>query len=83
MYYLYILQSKKDNTYYIGYTADLDRRLAEHNAGKNRYTKGHLPYSVIYKEVFNSIKLVKEREKYIKKYGNIKSFLKSRFPRTP
>ena len=35
MYYVYILQdmSNADNVY-IGYTANLKRRLAEHNKGK-------------------------------------------------
>ena len=32
MYYVYILQSRRDNGYYIGYTADLKQRLKEHNS---------------------------------------------------
>ena len=27
-----------------------EHRLKEHNAGKNRYTKGHLPWVIIYTE---------------------------------
>jgi predicted GIY-YIG superfamily endonuclease len=29
---------------------DADKRLKEHNQGKNRYTKGHLPWKIIYTE---------------------------------
>lgn len=81
MYYLYILQSENDQTFYVGYTSDLGVRLKQHNAGKVRYTKGHVPYKVVYTEEYRTEKEAKEREKHIKRYGNTKSFLKSRFPR--
>lgn len=80
MYFVYILQSEKDQTYYIGYTKDIINRLKEHNSGKTRYTKGHIPYRMVYKEEFRIIKEAKDREKYIKKYANIKNFLKNRVP---
>jgi putative endonuclease len=31
MFYVYILQSKVDNSFYIGQTKDLDKRLVLHN----------------------------------------------------
>ena len=34
MYYVYVLRSERGG-HYIGYSADLKRRLAEHNEGKN------------------------------------------------
>ncbi|PIR43756.1 nuclease [candidate division WWE3 bacterium CG10_big_fil_rev_8_21_14_0_10_32_10] len=47
MYFVYILQSLKDGTYYIGYTGkNPEDRLTEHNKGKSRYTKGHIPYKL-------------------------------------
>lgn len=82
MYYLYILQSDKDETYYTGYTSDLNRRLKQHNSGRSTYTKQHMPYHVVYTEEYLTERQAKDREKYVKKYGNIRTFLKSRFPRT-
>ena len=32
-YFVYILQSHVDGSFYVGYSNDVDRRLAEHNAG--------------------------------------------------
>lgn len=42
MFYTYILQSKKNNKLYIGYTSDLKKRLLEHNQGLNFSTKKRL-----------------------------------------
>ena len=33
MYYVYVLQSKKDDKFYTGFTADLGRRIDEYNKG--------------------------------------------------
>jgi putative endonuclease len=41
--YLYILFSEKLNKYYVGSTTDLERRLVEHNRGKEKFTKTGLP----------------------------------------
>ncbi len=39
MYYTYILRCK-DDTYYIGYTSDINRRMKEHKNGINsKYTR--------------------------------------------
>ncbi|OGF99993.1 hypothetical protein A2Y99_01585 [Candidatus Gottesmanbacteria bacterium RBG_13_37_7] len=65
-YYVYILQSLKDKSLYIGYTSNLKKRLEEHNSGKNIATKPHIPYKLIFYEAFlNSID-AKNREKYLK-----------------
>ena len=34
-YYVYILQSQVDDSYYIGYTKDLNKRLFKHNQAKS------------------------------------------------
>jgi len=37
-HFVYILQSEVDTSYYIGSTANVLKRLHEHNAGLSRYT---------------------------------------------
>ena len=66
MYYAYILKSEKDGRYYYGSTNDLEKRLKEHNSGKMRYTKGHLPFVLHYRETFNSRSEATKRERYFK-----------------
>ena len=53
-FYFYVLQCS-DNTLYAGYTNDVDRRVAVHNAGKGaKYTKARLPVLCIYYESFET-----------------------------
>src|SRR5258708_5773406 len=37
IYFVYILISQKDNSFYIGQTNNIDDRLKRHNAGQERY----------------------------------------------
>ena len=52
MHIVYVLFSEKLNKRYIGFTKDLSRRMAEHNAGKSVFTKSGLPWKIIYQESF-------------------------------
>jgi putative endonuclease len=56
MYTVYILQSLKDNRYYIGSTNNLKRRFIEHNRGQTRSTANRKPFKLIYKEEYNNSK---------------------------
>ena len=50
MHYTYMLKCK-DNTYYTGYTTDLEKRIKAHNAGKGaKYTRGRGPVDLVYYE---------------------------------
>ena len=50
MPYVYMLHCA-DGTLYTGWTVDLVRRLAEHNAGRGaRYTRGRRPARLVYWE---------------------------------
>lgn len=69
IYHVYILESEKDKSYYIGYTSNLERRISEHNSGKTEYTKNHAPYKCIYSLEVDTIKEAKEKEKYVKNRG--------------
>ena len=44
MTYVYILQSLNGEHYYTGGTDELRGRLADHNAGKVRHTRKHMPW---------------------------------------
>ncbi len=73
---VYILQSLKNNHYYIGSTTDLDRRLQEHNNGKNISTRNKGPYKVIYYEFWPTIKMARKREYQIRQYKGGNAFKK-------
>ncbi|KKR94143.1 MAG: hypothetical protein UU41_C0012G0025 [Candidatus Roizmanbacteria bacterium GW2011_GWA1_41_13] len=66
MYYLYILQSLKDDNFYTRTTSDLRRRVKEHNAGKNFSTAPRRPFKLIYYEAYLLKEDVETREKYLK-----------------
>jgi len=66
MWYVYIIESEKDGVHYIGMSQDVTHRLKEHNAGKNHFTKGHIPWKIIYTEEHNTALQAREREKYFK-----------------
>ena len=67
MYYVYVLQSEKNGCYYVGSTGDLDDRLKRHNNGESKSTKPFAPYSLVYKEKFDSLPAARRREFEIKK----------------
>ena len=66
MNYTYILRCA-DGTYYTGWTNDLDKRLAAHNAGTaSKYTRPRRPVSLVYYEVFDTKEEAMRREWEIK-----------------
>ena len=54
MYYLYLIESETSGKYYIGQTADLQRRLEDHNGNKKKYTKEKGSWILIGYKTFNS-----------------------------
>lgn len=67
MYIVYVLQSLKDNNFYIGCTSNLEKRLLDHNRGKVKSTKSRRPLKLILKE------------EYLEKY---QAFYKERYYKT-
>lgn len=78
MLYVYILQSRKDNKIYIGFSNDLRRRIKEHNSGENKSTKYRRPLELIYYEAYKSEKDAKRREEELKLFGRALGGLKRR-----
>ena len=66
MVIVYVIESLKDGTWYTGMALNVDARLKEHNQGKNRFTKGHLPWKIIYTENHPDWSSARVREKYLK-----------------
>ncbi len=75
MYFVYVLKSQLDNGWYIGYSEDLDRRLIEHNSGKNISTHARRPFILIYYEAYVNKLDALGREKFLKS-GAGRNFLK-------
>ena len=44
MYYVYLVRSETDKTFYVGSTSDLKRRFYQHNKGQNIATKTKVPW---------------------------------------
>ena len=66
MVYVYILECA-DNTLYTGYTDDLEKRLAAHNAGRGaKYTRSRLPCRLVYAEEYEDKSEAMKREWFIK-----------------
>lgn len=80
MFYIYVLRSKKNKSWYTGYTADLRKRFKEHNDNKHGFTKNRGPFELIYYEACYNQQDATSREKYLKT-GMGKRYLKNRLKR--
>ena len=76
MYYVYILLCS-DNTYYIGLTGNIRKRIQEHKTGLVKYTKSRRPVKVVWIGIFRDKKKASLFEKYLKS-GSGKAFLRKR-----
>lgn len=65
MYYVYILQNKKEQNY-IGHTQNLEERLRRYNSGREKYIKNKGPFEIIYKEGYDTRGKAMAREKELK-----------------
>jgi putative endonuclease len=66
MYNVYILWSLSRQTYYVGCTDNLERRLQEHNTGRSAFTRRGIPWSLRYFEQFETKERALHREREIK-----------------
>lgn len=57
-----------DNTYYTGWTTDLEKRMRAHNKGTGaRYTRARLPVKVVYAEEVSSKSEALKRENQLRR----------------
>jgi len=65
-HHVYVVECA-DGSLYTGYTTDVERRLAEHNAGEGaKYTRGRCPVELVHVETFDSRGAALQREAQIK-----------------
>lgn len=65
-HFVYILRCT-DGSLYTGYTTDVDRRVAEHDAGEGaKYTQGRTPVTLVHVESFETRSAALRREHEIK-----------------
>lgn len=74
---VYVLKCS-DNSFYIGQTNDLERRIDEHKKGKVSWTSKHLPIELIHWEYFYTREEAIDREKKLKT-GFGRKWLKENF----
>ena len=71
-FFLYILQCS-DDSYYVGHTDNLERRLSEHQEGVScTYTASRLPVKLVYNELFASRDEAFHAERKLKKWARFK-----------
>jgi len=68
-YYVYILASRKNGTFYIGVTNDLARRVWEHRHGMgSKFVKKYRVHRLVYMEPYDQIERAIQREKTMKEW---------------
>ncbi|MDO9334998.1 MAG: GIY-YIG nuclease family protein [Caulobacter sp.] len=67
MHYVYLLESLSDPTKrYVGKTADLRVRLADHNSGRSPHTSKHRPWRLVTYIAFTGSEQAEAFELYLK-----------------
>jgi putative endonuclease len=66
MWTVYIIKSTSKEMFYKGSTANFEKRLAEHNAGRVKSTKHARPWVRHYTEQFDTKTEALKRERYLK-----------------
>ncbi len=71
-WYVYILQCA-DDSYYVGHTVDLRRRVLAHNGGDgSTYTFKRRPVSLVYSEIAETEAAAVKRERQLKGWSRAK-----------
>jgi putative endonuclease len=66
-YYIYIIQSEIDKSFYKGFSENPAERLIQHNNGEATYTSTKTPWKLVYAEEMPSKRDALIREKNLKK----------------
>ena len=78
MWYVYIIRSvSSPDQEYTGSTADLKRRMTDHNAGKSPHTSKFIPWELAWYCAFQNTHRALAFEKYLKSHSG-RAFAKKR-----
>ncbi|MEK7542989.1 MAG: GIY-YIG nuclease family protein [Patescibacteria group bacterium] len=66
IFYVYILRSKVDKSYYVGFSEDLRKRLKDHEWYDVKSTKSKAPYDLIWYGGFKEKRRALNFERYLK-----------------
>jgi len=69
-FYVYIIQSSRDASYYKGFSENPHLRLQRHNNGESTYTRTKIPWTLVYLEELEDKTAALKREKVLKKYSH-------------
>jgi putative endonuclease len=70
MYTVYILYSVSLDRYYVGQSKNHKERFERHQSGRNKSTKGGIPWEIVHLEYFEDRPSVVQKERHIKNMGN-------------
>ena len=70
MWYVYIIKSQVDGSYYKGFSENPSTRLEQHNNKESTYTSAKVPWELMYIEELFSKREALIREKALKKYSH-------------
>lgn len=73
LFYVYILKCA-DDSYYVGITNDIERRVLEHNEGTSQtsYTFNRRPVQLVFFETYNDFQVAEMWEKRLKGWSRKK-----------
>ncbi len=66
-FFVYIIESQKDGSYYKGFTENVFQRVEQHNRGESNYTSFKTPWKLVYYEEHKTKTEALIREKNLKK----------------
>ena len=72
IFQVYVLKSLAGSIRYTGSGENAEERLRRHNKGDYRFTKGHRPWKLIYKEDYGTRSEAVQRERCLKTGGGRK-----------
>ena len=65
-HFVYVLKSQNNWRFYVGMTANIEKRLGEHNRGYTKSTKAYSPWVLFFFEEYDTREEARKREIYLK-----------------
>ena len=84
MYVVYVIQHSGSQEIYIGFTKNLNQRIASHNSHTNKATRRRdgAKWILVYAEAYRNESDAREREQHLKHHGSAKRGVMKRIMRS-